>query len=163
MPPSRRLSGSGRPHWLPWLGPLLLLLLNPLPGHSADPALVQSLRAGGYVIYFRHAATEWSQTDRRREADWDSCDPAQMRQLSDAGRDTARRVGEAMRQDDPLVRHPERHHLGCQHRRHDVIIMRLAGPQDLGIGHGDHLVIGMAGLAGKGGRAQAPDPGNGRA
>ena len=76
---------------------LVLFLLGPLPGHAADPALVDLLREGGYVLYFRHAATDWSQSDRMRDADWDSCDPAQMRQLSDAGRDDARRVGEAIR------------------------------------------------------------------
>ena len=34
-------------------------------------ALVQELRAGGYNVYFRHAATDWSQSDHIREAgDW---------------------------------------------------------------------------------------------
>lgn len=76
---------------------LLLLLLAPRLGHGADPALIESLRAGGFILYVRHAATDWSQTDRRRDAGWESCDPGEMRQLSAAGRDVARRVGEAMR------------------------------------------------------------------
>ena len=76
---------------------LVLLQLCPLPGHAADPALIESLRAGGFILYFRHAETDWSQTDRRHDAGWDSCDPAQMRQLSAAGRDSARRLGEALR------------------------------------------------------------------
>jgi broad specificity phosphatase PhoE len=76
---------------------LLLALMCPLPGHAAEPALVESLRAGGFILYFRHAETDWTQTDRRHEAGWDSCDPTQMRQLSAAGRDSARRVGEALR------------------------------------------------------------------
>lgn len=77
--------------------PLVVLLLWPIPGRAVDPALVDALRAGGYILYFRHAATDWSQADRNRDADWDSCDPAQMRQLSDAGREVAKQVGDALR------------------------------------------------------------------
>ena len=61
-------------------------------------ALVETLREGGYNIYFRHAATNWSQADRVAEAgDWTSCDPDRMRQLADAGRQTASAIGDAMR------------------------------------------------------------------
>jgi phosphohistidine phosphatase SixA len=64
----------------------------------AGPALVEALRGGGYTIYFRHAATDWRNSDRVEQAgDWTSCDPARMRQLSEAGRETARRIGDAMR------------------------------------------------------------------
>ncbi len=64
---------------------------------SGEP-LVRALRQGGYNIYFRHAATDWSQSDQVREAgDWTSCDPSRIRQLSDKGRDTARAVGNAIR------------------------------------------------------------------
>ena len=67
-------------------------------GEPTGEALVESLRAGGFNIYFRHAETDWSQHDDVRAAgDWESCDPARIRQLSDEGRDTARRVGAAMR------------------------------------------------------------------
>lgn len=60
--------------------------------------LVDALRQGGYNIYFRHAQTDWSQSDRIDKAgDWKSCDPSRVRQLSAAGRDTARAVGEAIR------------------------------------------------------------------
>lgn len=76
---------------------LAALLLWPAAGLALDPALVDSLRAGGYVLYFRHAGTEWSQSDRNHDAGWDSCDPAQMRQLSEQGRDVARRLGAALR------------------------------------------------------------------
>ena len=63
-----------------------------------DLALVESLRKGGYNIYFRHAATDWSQNDQVSKAgDWTSCDPGKMRQLSEAGRKTASTVGEAIR------------------------------------------------------------------
>lgn len=64
----------------------------------AGEALVKALRAGGYNLYFRHAQTDWSQTDSvRRAGDWISCDPTRIRQLSDEGRQTARAVGEAIR------------------------------------------------------------------
>ncbi|MDH3669761.1 MAG: histidine phosphatase family protein [Gammaproteobacteria bacterium] len=61
-------------------------------------ALVQELRAGGYNVYFRHAATDWSQNDHIRKAgDWASCDPSRVRQLSNEGRRSARAVGDAVR------------------------------------------------------------------
>lgn len=83
-----------------WLAIGLLLVLpsaaaaEPLAGN----ALFQALRKGGFVIYFRHAATEWSQQDRLAAAgEWTSCEPDRMRQLSEEGRRTAERVGAAMR------------------------------------------------------------------
>lgn len=61
-------------------------------------ALVNALRAGGYNIYFRHAATDWSLDDHlNKEGDWVSCDPDRMRQLASEGRRQARMIGEAMR------------------------------------------------------------------
>lgn len=71
--------------------------LQPLP--AADTrALVRALADGGHVLYFRHAPTDWSLHDTVRAAgDWTSCDPARMRQLSDTGREVARRVGRALR------------------------------------------------------------------
>jgi hypothetical protein len=68
---------------------------------AADPPkadLAHALRQGGFTVYFRHAATDWSQADHvNQPGDWKSCDGARMRQLSDAGRDTARRVGKAIK------------------------------------------------------------------
>lgn len=69
---------------------------------SQDPlsgqALVDALRRGGYIIYFRHAATDWSQDDYVTAAgEWTSCNPNRMRQLSNQGRAVARRIGEAIR------------------------------------------------------------------
>ena len=64
----------------------------------SNRALVEALRRGGYVVYFRHAATDWSRDDHVANAgDWDSCDPNRMRQLSEQGRATARRIGAAIR------------------------------------------------------------------
>jgi len=82
---------------------LVLSVLIGLGGRApaqnlSDGALVEALRDGGYNVYFRHAATDWSQTDRiEATGDWTSCDPDQMRQLSDVGRVTARRIGDALR------------------------------------------------------------------
>ncbi len=87
------------------LGALLLAsLVVTTIGHAAQPpslegkALVEALRAGGYNIYFRHVATDGSQSaDVGSRNDWLDCDPARMRQLSDAGRDAAVAIGNAMR------------------------------------------------------------------
>ncbi len=66
--------------------------------HLVGEALVDALRAGGYNLYFRHAATDWATNDHVVGAgDWVSCDPKKMRQLTPAGRETARRIGEAIR------------------------------------------------------------------
>lgn len=64
---------------------------SPVPETLAGAALVEALRAGGYVIYFRHAATDFSQEDTDRQ-DLDNC--ATQRNLDDAGRAEARRIGE---------------------------------------------------------------------
>ncbi len=68
------------------------------PQILTGPALLQALQGGGFNIYFRHAATDWSLSDRRTaNDDRFSCDPDLMRQLSAAGREDSRRIGEAMR------------------------------------------------------------------
>ncbi|MFQ6024846.1 MAG: histidine phosphatase family protein [Acidiferrobacterales bacterium] len=90
-------------HALGWLA--LVAFFSPwgaAPAEGVDAlsgeALVRALQGGGYNVYFRHAATDWSQTDHVRAAgDWTSCDPSQIRQLSEEGRRTAREVGEAIR------------------------------------------------------------------
>ena len=67
-------------------------------GTLAAEELLEALRGGGHNLYFRHAATDWGQSDQVSEAgDWTSCDPRRMRQLSEAGRRTSAMVGEAMR------------------------------------------------------------------
>ena len=82
----------------------LLLLVSIAPGLclasdlKGDAELLSALRAGGYNLYFRHMATEWSQSDHiHKPGDWRSCDPARVRQLSPAGREQARAAGQAMR------------------------------------------------------------------
>lgn len=54
--------------------------------------LVRALRNGGYVIYFRHAATDHSRADNDR-ANLENCD--QQRTLSRKGLDQARAIGRA--------------------------------------------------------------------
>jgi broad specificity phosphatase PhoE len=63
-----------------------------------DTALLDRLRGGGYTLYFRHVATDWSNSDQLGKAgDWASCDIKRMRQLSDDGRAEARNIGQAIR------------------------------------------------------------------
>jgi phosphohistidine phosphatase SixA len=79
---------------------LVLVVATSAPAADApdDETLVAALRAGGLNIYFRHAETDWGQSDRvGGVGDWESCDPSRMRQLSEEGRETARRVGLAIR------------------------------------------------------------------
>lgn len=89
---------------------LFLLAAAAIPAAAQDSlsgkSLVEALRRGGYVIYFRHAATDWSQTDHVTvKGDWTSCDPARVRQLSDRGRNQARGIGAAIRRlDIPIGR-----------------------------------------------------------
>jgi hypothetical protein len=56
----------------------------------ADPALVQKLREGGYVLYMRHASTDFSQNDARMTS-YEDCD--NQRNLTEKGREEARRIG----------------------------------------------------------------------
>jgi phosphohistidine phosphatase SixA len=63
-----------------------------------DPAeqqrLIGALRSGGYIIYFRHGATDPNQTDSD-PSNLTNC--ATQRNLTDAGRAQARFIGEAFR------------------------------------------------------------------
>ena len=103
--PAGRTGYRSRSYIAKWLAVALLsgfVLIENTVAQSAieleGKALVDALREGGYNIYFRHAATDWSQNDQvSKEGDWDSCDSSRMRQLSDIGRQTAVAIGEAMR------------------------------------------------------------------
>lgn len=81
---------------------LAWLLSVPLPaaaeGTLSDQALIAALQRGGYNLYFRHEATNWSQQDAVfQRDDWLSCDGSRVRQLSAEGRQRAQRTGQAMR------------------------------------------------------------------
>ena len=68
---------------------------SPDPAHALDgAALVGALRGGGYTLYFRHTATDFSQDDRGMTT-YGEC--ATQRNLSEAGRTQAREIGEAIR------------------------------------------------------------------
>jgi len=83
-------------------GALALALIAPAAAAAQTPAavplrgaeLLAALRGGGFVLYFRHADTDWKQNDTggmRLE------DCAAQRNLSDRGRENARAVGAAIR------------------------------------------------------------------
>jgi hypothetical protein len=68
----------------------------PQPAHAVDGArLVSALRGGGYVVYFRHTATDFSKNDSRMLG-YDDC--ANQRLLSDKGRSDARGIGVRIRE-----------------------------------------------------------------
>lgn len=63
------------------------------PGTPLDQqALIRALQNGGYVIYFRHAATDQSQVDTNR-VDFKNC--GTQRNLSQKGREQAQAIGKA--------------------------------------------------------------------
>jgi phosphohistidine phosphatase SixA len=61
---------------------------------EGDRQLVEALRGGGYNVYFRHGATDASQTDSDPK-NLGNC--ATQRNLTDAGRTQARTIGDAFR------------------------------------------------------------------
>ena len=81
---------------------VLITLIGEATAQTAQPAsaamLIEKLRRGGYNLYVRHAATDWSQSDKiSAYGDWVSCDPSKIRQLSHEGRRDARAIGAAFR------------------------------------------------------------------
>lgn len=83
---------------------MLFIWLLILPGTAeaeqatGDQGLIQALQQGGYNLFFRHEATDWSQNDAvDQQHDWLSCDGSKIRQLSEAGRKRAKRTGEFIR------------------------------------------------------------------
>jgi hypothetical protein len=54
-----------------------------------DAGLLQKIRQGGYVLYFRHASTDFSRNDRDMKS-YEDC--AGQRNLTDKGRDEARAI-----------------------------------------------------------------------
>src|SRR5881394_2849934 len=54
---------------------------------QADPAIVAKLRHGGYVLYLRHASTDFGQNDSRMTS-YEDC--ANQRNLTDKGRNESR-------------------------------------------------------------------------
>ena len=75
---------------------LLLSMLLFAAGAAAEPEakLLADLRQGGYVLFLRHAATDFSQNDSRMTS-FEDC--ATQRNLTDNGRAEARALGEHIR------------------------------------------------------------------
>jgi phosphohistidine phosphatase SixA len=77
------------------VGAVLLLLLGCSPLSAEDSReLVSALKQGGYVVVFRHGATDDSQKDIY-PLNFD--DLKAQRQLSEKGRDMARQIGTAIK------------------------------------------------------------------
>ena len=70
---------------------LALLLYTAAPAWAQSPAWLAEVRAGGHVLYLRHASTDFSQNDASMKS-FQDC--ASQRNLTDKGRDEARVIGE---------------------------------------------------------------------
>jgi len=75
------------------LGVLLWMLALPAWAQP-DAGLLRELRAGGYVLYFRHASTDLSKNDASMKS-YEDC--ASQRNLTERGREEARAIGEHFR------------------------------------------------------------------
>ena len=66
-----------------------------LPSRALPPEqLLSELRQGGYVLYFRHASTDFGQSDERMTT-YEDC--AHQRNLTERGRAEARSIGASIR------------------------------------------------------------------
>lgn len=76
---------------------VLIVLLVGFSRHAAadTPELIASLKQGGYVLVFRHTATDDSQKDIYP---FKFDDMSAQRQLSEKGRDMARQIGAAVKE-----------------------------------------------------------------
>jgi broad specificity phosphatase PhoE len=79
-------------YWLV-IASLVLTACGSTPTYEPG-GLVSKLQQGGYVIYFRHAATDHSQSDTYKD---DLSDCRQQRNLSAKGRQQAETIGAAFR------------------------------------------------------------------
>ena len=64
------------------------------PAPVTVPQLIAALKGGGHIVYFRHAATDFSKNDEKMR-DFDDC--ANQRNLTDAGRAQSKRIGASWR------------------------------------------------------------------
>lgn len=100
------LAARNAPRPLAWglvaLAALALLQLSPLgaataPGDTetlAGRPLLVALRAGGLILYFRHASTDFGQNDEQMTG-YEDC--SRQRNLTERGRDEARAIGAAIK------------------------------------------------------------------
>ena len=101
-----RILTASRAQLAPWLSAIAIAIAamtaGLVPGAFAQTApamplqspaeIVAGLQKGGYIVYFRHTATDFSKNDQNMK-DFDDC--ANQRNLTDDGRAQARKVGEA--------------------------------------------------------------------
>jgi phosphohistidine phosphatase SixA len=95
-------SSVSRRRWL--AGALALCVGSALPAIAAEPpeilagpALVQALKNGGLILYFRHTSTDFGQSDDTMSG-YEDC--TRQRNLTDRGREEARRIGAAIQRLD---------------------------------------------------------------
>jgi len=69
-------------------------LADPSSPQLSGPTLRAALLRGGYVLYFRHASTDFGQNDERM-TDFENC--GSQRNLTGRGRSDARAIGAAIR------------------------------------------------------------------
>lgn len=74
---------------------VILLCCSTHATAAASPELIASLKQGGYVLVFRHTATDDSQKD---VYPFKFDDMSAQRQLSEKGRDMARQIGTAIKE-----------------------------------------------------------------
>lgn len=67
---------------------------QPVAAELAGPALLAALRSGGFILYFRHAATDFGQNDEKMTG-YEDCNT--QRNLTDKGRAEARAIGADLR------------------------------------------------------------------
>lgn len=67
---------------------------QPVDTELAGPALLAALRGGGFILYFRHAATDFGQNDDKMTG-YEDC--STQRNLTDKGRAEARAIGADLR------------------------------------------------------------------
>ena len=75
------------------MGHLLLAFVLSIAS-AQTPTVVEQLRAGGYILYLRHASTDFSQNDAAMKS---YADCAGQRNLTEKGREEARAIGEHVR------------------------------------------------------------------
>lgn len=63
-------------------------------GQAPGASVLSALRQGGYILYFRHTATDFSQNDEQMTG-YEDC--ARQRNLTEGGRADARAIGAAIR------------------------------------------------------------------
>ena len=61
--------------------------------HEVDSNLVHDLREGGYIIFFRHATTNWNERDVTQG---DFANRMQQRNLTEAGQAEAAMIGQSL-------------------------------------------------------------------